>query len=158
MTSGKDFLSFYHKLFCLGFMISGGHGSYGDSEAKSSVELVDIHTGSSCMLKNLPQNRWEHTQVKWNSSDGENFLISQTGQFICGGLYESQARLSCLEMRTNGEWATSHSFTSERWAHTSWSTGGGILLVGGHESPNTTELASIDGSSQSKFNLKENSM
>ena len=46
-----------------GFMISGGHGSFGDSEAKTSVELVDIKSGASCLLKDLPNNRWEHTQV-----------------------------------------------------------------------------------------------
>ena len=64
--------------------------------------------------------------------------------------------MSCLQMKTSGEWETSHSFTSERWAHTSWSSEGGILLIGGHDSPKTTELASPDGSSQRKFDLREN--
>ena len=85
-------------------------------------------------------------------------MISKTGSKICGGLYGSQTGKSCLELKANGEWATSHTLLYGRWAHTNWRSGADILLIGGHDNPKATELAKADGSSINSFTLKEERM
>ena len=58
----------------------------------------------------------------------------------------------------SGDWRTSHRLSIGRWGHSSWGHSTGVLLVGGHHSPRTTELALNDGSTEQKFNLQADSM
>ena len=52
----------------------------------------------------------------------------------------------------------SHDLTYERHRHTSWDTpDGGVLLVGGYYSPDTTELLNDEGGSDELFKLKHDS-
>ena len=54
---------------------------------------------------------------------------------ICGGY----TRTTCITF-TSGQWVTSHALTEQRVHHTSWSTEAGTVLMGGENSPWTTEI------------------
>ena len=59
---------------------------------------------------------------------------------------------------SDGEWSVSHNLKYKRFAHTSWNTpDGGVLLIGGSfasESRVTTELLNDEGGSDELFKLK----
>ena len=75
----------------------------------------------SCVLPSLPDQRVGHTMDSLE---------------ICGGY---STRTTCITF-TSGQWVTSHALTEERVYHTSWSTQDGIVLMGGYDSPRTTEI------------------
>ena len=59
---------------------------------------------------------------------------------------------------SRGQWRVSHNLKYERSGHTSWDTpDGGVLLVGGENSPDTTELLNDEGGSDELFTLKYDS-
>ena len=59
---------------------------------------------------------------------------------------------------SNGEWSVSHNLKYNRYGHTSWDTpDGGVLLVGGRQSKDTTELLNDEGGSDELFKLKHDS-
>ena len=59
---------------------------------------------------------------------------------------------------SRGQWRVSHNLKYERRDHTSWDTpDGGVLLVGGYYSPDTTELLNDEGGSDELFKLKHDS-
>merc|ERR1711892_1174467 len=106
-------------------LLSGGYkNSIG---ALTSVEVFSPSTGQSCSLPSLPVQRYGHTM--------DNLLV-------CGGEY---TRTTCLTF-SSGKWMTSHSLVEERWAHTSWQTEQGVVvLMGGDGSPATSELVQMGG-------------
>ena len=55
---------------------------------------------------------------------------------ICGGF---NTRTTCITL-TSDQWVTSHALVEDRRYHSSWSTGSGILLLGGQYSPRSTEI------------------
>lgn len=121
---------------CTGLMISGGR----DTTGKTTVEVILAGNFSeSCSLPSLSTARWFHTHNK---------------DIICGGS-KSNAR-SC-DLLTNSGWRTKKTLIKQRLGHVSWSTKGGVLLMGGfyNGSEATTELVTWDGSnSQESFSLK----
>ena len=111
------FLSIIITLYLTqGILISGGFA------ANTSVEVFNPNTNKSCLLPFLPEQRLCHTM---------DYLT------ICGGMYTFT---SCISF-SSGEWVTSHSLPEERWYHNSWvMDDDSILLLGGLESPDTTDV------------------
>ena len=110
-----------------GLLIAGGDGDF----QEASVEVYVPSTGYSCSLPSLPHYREDHTM---------------TGMTVCGGAglegLNQVLLTSCISF-LSGEWVTSHSLPEERWYHNSWVMGAdSILLLGGLESPDTTDVVS----------------
>jgi hypothetical protein len=63
---------------------------------------------------------------------------------ICGGYDYSTAATTCLSF-TSGQWITSHTLVEKRYAHTSWQTEQGLVLLGGVYSPDTSEIVATAG-------------
>ena len=103
-----------------GILLTGGNG------AETSVEVI-LSDSSICRLPPLPDGRKLH---------------SQSGITVCGGESSSQ---TCSSFR-NGEWTISHNLIEERIRHVSWSSTSGIMLLGGLNSEQTTELLSSTSS------------
>ena len=62
----------------------------------------------------------------------------------CGG---SGTPDTCLQ-QVDGVWRTSHNLKTSRWYHTSWTTTDGVLLIGGYDELQTTELVKTDGTTE----------
>ena len=60
---------------------------------------------------------------------------------ICGGYYNATP---CLTF-SSGKWITSHSLVEGRGDHTSWQTEQGVVLMGGADSPATSETVQMGG-------------
>jgi hypothetical protein len=105
-----------------GIIISGG------TDAGQSVEVFVPSTGLSCSLPALPDYRNGHTM--------DSLLI-------CGG-YGSSSDTTCLSF-TSGQWITSHTLVEQRYAHISWQTEQGLVLMGGDYSPYTSEIVATAG-------------
>ena len=76
---------------------------------------------------------------------------------MCGGGNLDSAGKSCLKL-SSGEWRVSHNLKYLRRGHSSWETpDGGVLLVGGVSSRDTTELLNDEGGSDELFTLKYDS-
>ena len=78
-----------------------------------------------------------------------------TGNVLCGGVYRN-TDTSCLELTRNGNgWQPySTELQHPRLAHSSWDSPEGIVLLGGYDSGNTTELVTRTNTSD-KFTLKD---
>lgn len=98
-----------------GILITGGGGAY------TSAEVYRLSTGQSCVLPSLPDMRHGHT------------ITSLT---LCGG---SSPLTSCISF-SSGVWVPSHSLAEKRRFHTTWEREEGVMLMGGEDSPTTTEL------------------
>ena len=77
---------------------------------------------------------------------------------MCGGDITMD---TCLTW-TDGSWTVSHHLIHERYAHTSWTTDSGVLLIGGvgnsdSDSRTTTELVTWQGTTEAAFSLKYDS-
>ena len=109
-----------------GIIISGGVTGY-DGPDIASVEVLDPTTGQVCSLPSIPEKRYEHTM--------ENLTI-------CGGgaWYSPITTYTTCITFSSGEWVTSHVLGEERYAHSSWVTEEGTILLGGGFSPNTTGI------------------
>ena len=57
------------------------------------------------------------------------------GLEVCGG---QDTLGSCVTFH-KGEWGKSRFLAEKRMAHSSWATHGGVVLMGGLDSPTTTE-------------------
>ena len=93
----------------------------------SSVELYVPSTNTSCSLPSLPVGTLGH---------------SQDGLLLCGGVGNSGQ--SCHTFHPDsGEWVKTHNLSEEREYHSSWQREDGtIVLMGGDDSPTTTEIVS----------------
>ena len=98
-----------------GILITGGYG------ATTSAEVFQVSTGQSCSLPSLPDKRQYHTSHSLT---------------LCGGIFTPT---SCISF-SSGVWVPSHSLAEERYKHCSWEREEGLLLLGGEDSPTTTEL------------------
>ena len=91
---------------------------------QDQVEAFFPETLSVCSLPSLPF---------------PNRMASQDGPVMCGGDNQQFAQ-SCYTFGVEGDWTKSHQLVTERVLHSSWKTDQGILLMGGKDSENTTEL------------------
>ena len=123
-------------------LISGGF-----MDGYKNIEMHSMKNTESCQLPGLPNDRHRHTQ---------------DGRTICGGgsygRFRTRTRSTCITLNEEGEWKISHRLIEPRASHVSWKMPEGILLMGGENSPNTTELIKDDGTVQEYFPLKYNSM
>ena len=113
-------------------LITGGSGT------EHSAEVFLPSTSTSCQLPGLAVGRNQHTQ--------DNLLL-------CGGYYNAET--SCEEFSpATGTWALSHTLQQERDGHVSWSVEEGTLLMGGWDSPTTSEIVKHDGTTETSFDMK----
>jgi len=118
----------------LAILVTGGDGAYRDAE------ILFTNGTSLCSLPDMPQLKEWHTQ---------------SGLTTCGGyLSNINDALSCLKF-VAGSWTTlTDSLLYPRFDHSSWVTpNGDIILIGGYESPNTTEIVYQNGTSIRSFDL-----
>ena len=55
----------------------------------------------------------------------------------------------------SGKWSESITLVNKRREHCSWETEQGILLMGGYDSPSTSEMVPMDGGqTETTFDLK----
>ena len=66
---------------------------------------------------------------------------------ICGGTADF-----CYKVTPDG-WVKTNTLIHKREYHSSWEVEEGIILFGGKHSPNTTEIAMWNGTSQEMFSL-----
>jgi len=113
----------------------------GGNSAGTSVDLLFNNGSYYCGLPNLPEYRFGH---------------SQNGFVTCGGHPSSYTRKSCLTF-VDGEWQQTHyPLLEERNWFSSWvSSNGGIYLIGGTGSLNTSEVIDSSGNTVSGFDLTD---
>ena len=124
-------------------LITGGRGA---NPKLSSVEVLHANGSQWCSLPDLPMHRDSHTQA---------------GRRVCGGSqYDSDPSTglwsNCLTF-TDGDWVASHTMeaSSYRAGHCSWDSPDGLVLLGGWNTVNTSEILSFDtGDSMEYFPLK----
>ena len=117
-----------------GLLITGGFSSY--STRHQAMEAFNPYISKICNLPNMPENRAFHTFC---------------GGLVCGGRFSSR---SCLKFGPLGFLRANASLQQNRLSHLCWNVPEGVLLLGGKDSPSTTELVLRDGSaSVSKFKL-----
>jgi len=73
-------------------------------------------------------------------------------KILCGS-YDSGTERFCLTLTDDG-WERTTTLLEERWAHCSWDSPSGLILLGGEGSPRTTEKIQQDGGSSYSFYLK----
>ena len=108
-------------------MISGGN-----SEQGRTVELYapEVNATTTCMLPNFPdQIRRKHTS---------------TGLFVCGGERDI-ANEKCITLSPTGSWEKSHTLLYSRSGLSSFQSTDGIILMGGWNSLNTSEIVKPNG-------------
>ena len=112
------------------------------------VEAYNPYISKICKLPNIPETRAGHTDC---------------GGLVCGGFdstsnthrnRNSLVHKSCLKFGPSGFVKATVSLRQKRLYHLCWNVSEGVLLLGGEDSPSTTELVLHDGSaSVSKFDL-----
>ena len=122
-------------------LITGGE----DNGVRKSAEVFLPATSTSCQLPGLVLGRWSHTQ---------------DGLLLCGGDGDTGAPTSCEEFSpATGTWArTSHTLQERRWNHVSWSVEEGTLLMGGVISGTTSEIVKHNGTTETSFDMKYNTV
>ena len=104
----------------------------------TSSEVLSATGTPLCTLPPLYNRRYGHTQ---------------DGLLTCGGEYNPYT-CDQLSARTGG-WVVSHNLLEYRAYHSSWISPAGLVLMGGVNSPTTTELlSSSDSTSSYSFNLE----
>ena len=113
-------------------LITGGYGGL------YSAELYHPDRDSPCVLTDLPDKRYQHTQ---------------DGSLLCGGLY---TRRSCLRWNAGAWDKVTEALTADRYGHTSWTPADGSVtyLMGGEESHKTSEVIDQDNGVTSSFPLE----
>ena len=118
-------------MFLSGIILTGSN-SGGASTTSVEVWKTDIVFPSSCSLPRLPEGRYGHTQ---------------TGLTACGGGGSDATWRSCVTL-SGGAWIKSHTLVHQRYGHCTWETDSGIILLGGRQSPKSTEILKGDGSEE----------
>merc|ERR1719429_498822 len=122
-------------------MVTGGIDVSGSSRIKlKSGQFYDTAFSSICATPDFPEARYEHTQIE---------------KIVCGGVSSTTSGLdNCLQL-ISGSWEVSHTLKQGRRGHAMWLTPEKkILLIGGTDSLDTTEILRDDGASDWAFNLK----
>ena len=139
---GEEYHCFGHLLFTkiciiLGVVVTGGY----NGSSIASTELFLPSTGKTCPLQEGIA-RYGHTLDQL----GDGTLLA------CGGY--GGADKMCHQFVPSlpyGTWTMSATLRNSRWYHTSFSTGGKVLLLGGSGSYTTAEVVGSDKS----FNLQQ---
>ena len=78
-----------------------------------------------------------------------------TGTVLCGGAYPGTST-DCLELTETGDGWQPYStvLTVSRQAHSAWDSPSGVVLLGGYDSPDSTELVNTTAST-SQFTLND---
>ena len=108
----------------------------------STVEIYNPGTNTGCLLPQLPEARYQHTQ---------------NGELLCGGGWGYLgSEESCDKWRSDsGTWTQSHILRQKRYNHVSWFTDDGVYLIGGQGPLTlTSELVKKDRSVEDGFSLK----
>ena len=105
-------------------LITGGEGAY------QSAEIYHPDRDTPCVLPDLPDRRYGHTQ---------------DGSMVCGG---SDTRRSCQRWNADtGIWVlVTDSLIEDRRYHISWTPreSSDTYLIGGYKSGNTSEAIALD--------------
>ena len=115
-------------------LITGGVG-----DGRTGLSSVEVFSPSGvplpCTVPPLPAFRGSHTQ---------------DGAVACGGV---GGITSCVTLTGSG-WQESHQLQADRGRHASWRSPAGLLLMGGWDSPTSTEILSVtDSTSTPSFTL-----
>ena len=98
-------------------------------------------SGKTCILANLPKRRHFHSLDTVNNVP-----------ILCGGGRGAE-RTSCIQFNlTSGVWTNYATTLHSRFAHTSWVSSAGLVLMGG-DSGTTTEIVPSGGE---RFSLEQN--
>ena len=65
---------------------------------------------------------------------------TQDGLIICGGKEDLQG---CSTLQPDGVWLRTHDLIKARKHHSSWEMEDGVILIGGGNSPDDTELGKL---------------
>ena len=106
-----------------GIIITGGRGAY------TSTELFLPHTGKTCSLQSLPDNRYQHSMD-----------VVSNKIIVCGG---SSSQTSCLQFHptsSRGSWTNYATLAQRRYSHTTHVFQGDMMLYGGSASKRTSEI------------------
>ena len=82
------------------------------------------------------------------------YYHTMEGLTVCGGSSYSDTNKLCLSLRAGG-WVNTSFLLEYRSFSLSWSSPAGLVLLGGQDSPRTTERPQEDGSSAYGFPLEE---
>ena len=105
----------------------------------NTVELLNLDGSWHCSLPPIPENKSRDTL---------------TGLVLCGGFNET-VRKSCVRFsKGEEEWKKSHTLKESRRGHVAWNSPDGVLLMGGRNSPTTTELLTNNGDTTPGFKIK----
>ena len=104
--------------------MTGGDGT------EESAEVI-LEDGSTCTMPDLPPpGRFGH---------------SADGLTLCGGFGDDEDTPTTCSTFT-GQWDTSHHLGVPRFGHVSWDSPSGIIIIGGGEADQTTEILSRNSS------------
>ena len=128
----KPFTTSLMNLFImLGVLVTGGWSEGADGDRLDTTEMFLPSTGKTCTLQRMPKARHGHTLDQLD--DGK--LLA------CGGLATSKTCHQFTPSLPHGTWSLyTSSLVHSRAMHTSLLTEGKLLLLGGDESKNTTEV------------------
>ena len=111
--------------------------------AGRSVEVFLPSTGQHCLLPNMTGDpRYYHTMQDLT---------------VCGGSAYTDTNKLCLSL-TGGGWVNTSYLLEYRSFSLSWSSPGGLVLLGGQDSPRTTETVQTGGNSSYGFQLQAETM
>ena len=116
----------------------------GGLDSGQSAEIYHNDRDSACVLPDLPDERYGHTQ---------------DGSLLCGGVW---TRRSCLRWNSDmGRWdMVTDTLREDRWGHTSWTPVDGCVtyLIGGYYNPKTSEAIDKDNKVIASFPLQHHTM
>ena len=86
-------------------------------------------------------------------------MFPQNGKYKCGGASgyarNDETRNTCVQWNPqSGTWTKSHDLMQRRADHVTWVTASGVYLIGGWDSPTTTEIINDGGQVREGFSLK----
>ena len=84
-------------------------------------------------------------------------MFPQNGKYKCGGAHQGndETTNTCVQWNPqSGTWTKSHDLIQPRQIHVTWVTASGVYLIGGWNSPTTTEIINDGGQVREGFSLK----
>ena len=105
----------------------------------NTVELLNLDGSWHCSLPPISENKSRDTL---------------TGLVACGGFQENEQKSCDRFSKGEEEWKKSHTLKESRRSHVAWNSPDGVLLMGGRDSPTTTELLTNNGDTTPGFKIK----
>ena len=94
------------------------------------------------------------TQMLSHAASRSVFFNSMNGPLSCGGLLPDKTPVMSCSMLQGGSWVSTHTLKFSRVRHCSWRTRFGVILMGGINSPRTTEIVGVGGMDMQLWALK----